>query len=220
MTFSDKDLGTVLDKGRFKTVEDLLTSIGEGLASATDIFHQIHPEVKMSLYQKTISLFRKNPEKAVAHTSKKMPITGLFEGLSYAFAKCCHPVPGDSIVGIVSSGKGVMIHTQDCPSLAQYADEPERWLDVSWNKEMLSDNLLPVRIQVTLSDQAASMPELMTLLAQGGAKLSNLTTRRRGDGWIELVVDIEVRDKEHLDTLMQALRSSEKVASVARVKAG
>ena len=60
----------------------------------------------------------------------------------------------------------------------------------------------------------------MTILAGQGAKLANLTTQRRGGGWIELTVDIEVKDKDHLDTILQALRASEKIASVSRVKAG
>ena len=219
-SFNEKDLFAILDKGRFKTTDDLLTAVGEGLASATDIFHKIHPELKLSLYQKTISLFRKSPEKAVEGTGKNMPITGLFEGLSYSFAKCCHPVPGEPIVGIVTSGKGVTIHTQDCPTLAQYTEEPERWIDVGWNQSALNIATLPVRIKATIADQSTSMPELMTILAQQGAKLSNLTTQRRGGGWIELTVDIDVKDKDHLDTILQALRASEKVASVARVKAG
>ena len=219
-TFSDKDLTGILDKTRYKTTDDLLTAIGEGQASATDIFHKIHPESKLSLYQKTISLFRKSPDKPAEVSDKKMPITGLFEGLSYGFAKCCHPVPGDPIVGIVTSGKGVTIHTQDCPTLSQYTDEPERWIDVGWNKTVQPDSLLPVRIKVTLADQSTSMPELMTILAQQGAKLSNLTTQRRGGGWIDLTVDIDVRDKDHLDTILQALRSSERVSSVSRIKAG
>ena len=218
--FNEKDLTSLLEKGRFKTTDDLLTAVGEGLASATDIFHKIHPELKLSLYQKTMSLFRKSPEKAAENVGKNMPITGLFEGLSYGFAKCCHPVPGDPIVGIVTSGKGVTIHTQDCPTLSQYAEEPERWIDVGWNQSALNMATLPVRIKATLADQSTSMPELMTILAAQGAKLSNLTTLRRGGGWIELTVDIDVKDKDHLDTILQALRASEKIASVARVKAG
>ena len=218
--FNEKDLTAVLGKGRFKTVDDLLTAVGEGLASATDIFHKVHPELKLSLYQKTMSLFRKSPEKQAEAGSKNMPITGLFEGLSYGFAKCCHPVPGDPIVGIVTSGKGVTIHTQDCPTLSQYTEEPERWIDVGWNQSALNMATLPVRIKATLADQSTSMPELMTILAAQGAKLSNLTTLRRGGGWIELTVDIDVKDKDHLDTILQALRASEKISSVARVKAG
>ncbi len=219
-TFTDKDLTPLLDKNRFKTTDDLLTAVGEGLISASDTFHKLHPKLKLSLYQKTMSLFRKSPEKSVQSGNKHMPITGLFEGLSYSFAKCCHPVPGDPIVGLVSTGKGVIIHTQDCPSLQQYGDEPERWLDVSWNLNEMKDKTLPVRIKVTLSDQAAAMPELMTILTQHNATISNLSTQRKNDGWNYLIIDITVRDKEHLDIILQALRSSDKVDSVNRVKAG
>ena len=60
----------------------------------------------------------------------------------------------------------------------------------------------------------------MTVLSQQNANLSNLTTQRRGEGWMELMIDIDVRDREHLDTVLQALRSTEKVAAVTRVKAG
>lgn len=218
-SFSDKDLTPALDKGRFKTTDDLLMAVGEGLVSAADVFHKVHPESKLSLYQKTMSLFRKN-DKPLAMAGSHMPITGLFEGLSYSFGKCCHPVPGDKIVGIVSTGKGVVIHTQDCPSLNQYADEPERWVDVGWNTAAAKEAVLPVRIKLTLSEQAAAMPELMTILAQYNATVSDLATKRRSEGWADLVLDITVHDKDHLDTILQALRSSEKIASVERIKAG
>lgn len=221
LTFSDKDLSVILAQHKQKTIEDLLSATGEGLLSATDLFHQMHPEVKMSLYQKTMSLFRKSPEKqAMLSTGKSMPITGLFPGLSYSFAKCCHPVPGDKIVGIVTTGKGVTIHMQDCPVLEKFSDEPERWMDVGWNDDILKDRSLPVRIKVTLADRSDSMPELMTVLAQQAAPVSNLTTQKRSEGWMDLVLDIEVRDRNHLDTVLQALRASEKVSSVARIKAG
>ena len=219
-TFTDKDLTPLLDKNRFKTTDDLLTAVGEGLVSASDTFHKLHPKLKLSLYQKTMSLFRKSPDKPTQTSNKHMPITGLFEGLSYSFAKCCHPVPGDPIVGLVSSGKGVIIHTQDCPSLQQYSDEPERWLDIDWNLNEMKDKTLPVRIKVTLSDQAAAMPELMTILTQHNATISSLSTQRKNDGWNYLTIDITVRDKEHLDIILQALRSSDKVDSVNRIKAG
>ena len=168
-----------------------------------------------------MSLFRKSPDKApILNNNRHMPISGLFEGLSYSFAKCCHPVPGDSIIGIVASGKGVVIHTQDCPSLAQYEGEPERWIDVGWNQTALKDALLPVRIKASLTDTPESMPELMTILSQGGAKLSNLKTQRRGEGLIEIIIDIDVRDKDHMEGILQALRSSKRVSSVSRIKAG
>src|SRR5207247_6894510 len=61
-----------------------------------------------------------------------VPIRGLIPGMAVHFAGCCHPLPGDRIVGIVTTGKGVTIHTIDCDTLESFADEPERWLDVAW----------------------------------------------------------------------------------------
>ncbi len=222
MTFTDKDLTTVQAQYKQKSIEDLLAATGEGLLSATDLFHQIHPEIKMSLYQKTMSLFRKSPDKAptMATTSANMPITGLFPGLSYSFAKCCHPVPGDKITGIITTGKGVTIHTQDCPVLERFAEEPERWLDIDWNRQLLQDKTLPVRIKVVLTDKPASMPALMTILSQQNASVSSLSTLRRSGGWIDIILDINVRDSDHLDTILQALRSADEIATVSRTKAG
>ncbi len=221
LTFSDKDISPILPNLKQKTIDDVLAATGEGLLSATDLFHQIHPEVKMSLYQKTISFFKKSPDKqATSASHHNMPITGLFPGLSYSFAKCCHPVPGDQIVGIVTTGKGVTIHTQDCPTLATFNEEPERWMDVGWNRDLMQDKLLPARIKVVISDKPTSMPALTTIIAQHNAPTSNLSTLRHSGGWMDIILDISVRDSDHLDTILQALRSVEEIAGVSRMKAG
>ena len=66
-------------------------------------------------------------------TDFDMEITGLVPGMAYHFAGCCHPVPGDDIVGIVTTGKGVTIHGRDCPTLTGFAATPERFIEVDWN---------------------------------------------------------------------------------------
>ena len=66
-----------------------------------------------------------------------MPITGLVPGMAYSFAGCCHPVPGDDIVGIVTTGKGVTIHGRECQTLTGFAATPERFIDVDWNYEVV-----------------------------------------------------------------------------------
>lgn len=220
LSFSDKELTPILSSTKFKTEEDLLAGIGEGLASAKEIFHLMHPENKLSLYRKTMSLFRKSPAKNESKLESQMPVTGLFPGLSLSFAKCCHPVPGDPIVGLVTTGKGVTIHTQDCPVLARFEDEPERWLAVDWNPEIMHGQNLPARIKITLEDKAAAMPELMTLLTQQKVVISTLNTLTRSGGWTDLLLDVEVADKAQLDSVIQALRANPLVAKVDRVKAG
>ena len=64
-----------------------------------------------------------------------VPIRGLIPGMALHFAGCCHPLPGDRIVGIVTTGKGVTIHTIDCDTLESFAETPERWLDVAWSSD-------------------------------------------------------------------------------------
>ncbi len=64
---------------------------------------------------------------------RAVPISGLIPGMAVHFAGCCHPLPGDRIVGIVTTGKGVTIHTIDCDTLESFADTPERWIDVAWD---------------------------------------------------------------------------------------
>ena len=147
-----------------------------------------------------------------------MPVTGLVSGISLSFAKCCHPVPGDKIVGIVTTGKGVAIHTQDCPVLQKFADEPERWLDVAWNESAIKDKRMTVRIKVGLEDTPNALTELLNIMTKHNVSVSNFNTLNRSEGWSEVYFDIEVKDSDHLDVLLQAVRAYKKVSFAQRVR--
>ena len=82
---------------------------------------------------------------------------GLTLGMSYNLAGCCSPIKGDQIVGIVTAGLGVSIHTIDCETLNSFSDFPERWLDVSWDIDKDSNQLLVSRISVTLVNKPGSL---------------------------------------------------------------
>lgn len=215
LTWNEKDLEGVLKQYRAETVEDLLAMIGEGLAPFTEIFHTIHPSQKL-LLKRAINFFKK--AKTEQTTDKNMPVTGLVSGIALSFAKCCHPVPGDKIVGIVTTGKGVAIHTHDCPVLQKFADEPERWLDVSWNEDVVKDKKMTVRIKVGLEDQPDALTELLNVMTKHNVVVSNFTTLSRSNGWSEVYFDIDVKNSEHLDILLQAVRSCKKVSFASRVR--
>ena len=85
-----------------------------------------------------------------------MPIKGLVPGMAVHFARCCHPLPGDRIVGIVTTGKGVTIHTIDCETLETFADTPERWIDVSWGEGPDAPEAHVGRLEITLSNKAGA----------------------------------------------------------------
>ena len=215
IVWSPKDLTPLLSTYRQETPDDLLATIGEGLLPFKDIFRQVYPENKLTL-RKAISLFskKKNPTAGMQHT----PIIGIGNDVAFNFGKCCHPVPGDAIVGIVTTGKGITIHTQDCPTLTQLSEEPERWLDISWNPDAMKDKTLPVRIKVTFEDKNNALTEIMNAISQCQVQVSNLNTVSRVGGWSEVYIDVEIKSAEQLDVLLQALRSLKFVSSVYRVK--
>ena len=215
LTWSEKDLVPFLAQYKAETTDDLLASIGEGLTPFTEVFHLIHPSQKL-LLKRAINFFKK--AKTEHGADKNMPVTGLVSGISLSFAKCCHPVPGDKIVGIVTTGKGVAIHTQDCPVLQKFADEPERWLDVAWNESAIKDKRMTVRIKVGLEDTPNALTELLNIMTKHNVSVSNFNTLNRSEGWSEVYFDIEVKDSDHLDVLLQAVRAYKKVSFAQRVR--
>lgn len=215
LTWSEKDLIPLLTTYKQNTPEDLLAVIGEGLVPFSEAFHLIHPEQKL-LLRRAINFFKKAKTEKIH--DKSMPVSGLIPGIALSFAKCCHPVPGDKIVGIVTTGKGVTIHAQDCPVLDKFSEEPERWLDVSWNEEVVKDKVMPVRVKIGLEDKPESLNELLCVISKHNAAVSNFSTLCRSNGWSEIYLDIEVKNSEHLDVLLQALRAFKKVSFATRVR--
>ncbi len=217
IAWSEKDLQPYLAQYKQETVNDLLAAIGAGLIPFREIFTQMHPECTPSGFKRAISLFKKS--RVDTGLDKKMPVTGLISGIALKFAKCCHPVPGDSIVGIVTTGKDVTIHTADCPMLNKLADEPERWLDVDWNPAVVQDKVLPARIKVVLTDKPTAITEMTNIIAQHDIPMTNFSTQNRSNGFADVIVDIEVKNSNQIDILMQALRAHKHIASVHRLKA-
>ena len=138
--------------------------------------------------------------------------------MSYHLAGCCSPIKGDQIVGIVTAGLGVSIHTIDCEILDSYADSPERWLDVSWDTDNESEQLLVSRIKVTLINKPGSLGKVTSVIAKNNGNISNILFTTRKIDFYELIIDIEVRDKNHLLNIIAALRLVSEIPSVERIK--
>lgn len=147
-----------------------------------------------------------------------VPIKGLIPGMAVHYAPCCHPLPGDRIVGIVTKGSGVMVHTIDCVSLEQFADESERWLDVKWDVEATAPGLYVGRIIVIVANEPGSLSNLSSIVAKNMGNISNLRITDRRPDFFEMMIDIEVADVKHLTNIITALRTSPQVGNVERVR--
>src|SRR6185369_13509324 len=126
---TDKGLDGVLANFKQPHVEDLIAAVGAGIVADRDVLAAVYPGVRE----------RKPPAKKSAKARAEAPadlavgIRGLIPGMAVHFARCCHPLPGDRIVGIITTGKGVTIHTIDCATLESFSEAPERWIDVGWD---------------------------------------------------------------------------------------
>ena len=157
--------------------------------------------------------------KAKAATSFSIPIKGLIPGMAIHYAGCCHPLPGDRIVGIVTTGRGVTIHTIDCETLATYAEAPERWLDVAWDLDSLDGEKVHVgRLTVVLANEAGSLGNLSTVIGKNMGNILNLKITNRSTDFFEMMIDVEVKDVKHLTNIIAALRATPAINSVERAR--
>ena len=131
------------------------------------------------------------------------------------YARCCHPLPGERIVGIVTTGKGVTIHTIDCDTLENFHSTPERWLDVSWDLDSETDMYVG-RLDIVLANEPGSLGSLSTGKSRGN--IINLKLVNRSTDFFELYIDVEVADVRHLTEIIAALRATPVINSVDRAR--
>ncbi len=202
-----------------KDVEDVIAEVGEGVISRQQVFEVVIGQKKplpqtgvTSMLSSISNTFRRKKETGAA---TPMPIKGLISGMAIHFAGCCHPIPGDRIVGIVTTGKGVTIHTMDCETLENYSDSPERWIDVAWERDQCDSSHIG-RLKVNVSNETASLATITNVIARENGNISNFKIINRSIDFFELLIDVEVRDVRHLGNIIANLRSKAVVQSVER----
>ena len=124
-------------------------------------------------------------------------------------AECCNPLPGERIVGIVTTGKGVTIHTIDCDTLESFSDTPERWLDLAWEADADEKGVHVGRLNLVVANETGSLSKLTTAIAKNNGNISNLKITNRSLDFFEMLVDIEVKDARHLGNIVAALAGSD-----------
>jgi GTP pyrophosphokinase len=213
-SFTEKELVAVIPNFEAETIDDIYAKVGEGLITGWDVLRAVHPAYKQNKLEKMVNsiklpVFKKNTKR------DSLKIKGLIEGMAVHFAGCCHPLPGDKIVGIVTTGKGVTIHTADCPSLKNYEQEPERWLDVDWGDEAENEKHV-ARLKLMLSNEPGALADVANIVAKAEANIMNLNITYRTMSYYEILLDLEVKNVDQLNALILALKSSKLISYVAR----
>lgn len=220
--FTEKAVAGVLQQFRVDDVDDIYAGIGSGNFVGRDVFRAIFPGHKTETVRKPTDA--EVQQQATAHIKPRegrgapMPIKGLIPGMAVHYARCCHPLPGDRIVGIVTTGKGVTVHTIDCDTLENFADTPERWLDVSWDETHGASESHVGRLEVTLTNEPGTLGTLSTVIGRNGGNITNLKITSRSLDFWEMMLDVYVNDTRHLNNIIAALRATPQIATVERAK--
>jgi len=185
---------------------EFFSCIGDGKITMRELKHKFFDEpgseddIKLS--------------KPKSSSKKSVEIKGLVPGMAIHYAGCCHPLPGDRIIGIITTGKGVTIHTSDCETLHKYEEEPHRWLDVSWGET--GENQFKGRVFVMLENKSGNLGSIATLIGKSGANITNIRVLRRHYDYFDLLIDVDVTNKDKLFDVIALLRTNSIVHSVER----
>ncbi|MEL7198494.1 MAG: bifunctional (p)ppGpp synthetase/guanosine-3',5'-bis(diphosphate) 3'-pyrophosphohydrolase [Pseudomonadota bacterium] len=197
-----KAIRAAIERLGLETPEELMFAIGS--AKLTD------REVMEALVPGCTAEFDK--EEDWSRRERVVSIKGLTPGVGFELATCCHPVPGDRIVGLRRRGETVLVHTIDCLELANGEDQD--WLDLSWGKR--SHGAIG-RLSVTIYDRPGTLSEMAGVFAQNKINVTSLLQTQLDHPFTTYEIDAEVEDLTHLTRILSALRASDAVAQAERI---
>ncbi|MCC5959230.1 MAG: bifunctional (p)ppGpp synthetase/guanosine-3',5'-bis(diphosphate) 3'-pyrophosphohydrolase [Rhodobacteraceae bacterium] len=145
------------------------------------------------------------------------PVLGLNADQSFRRAACCQPLPGERIVGITYRGKGVVAHAMDCDALAEFEDQPDRWIDLRW-QDGTHPPVYSATLDLTISNDSGVLGRVCSLIGEHKANISDLRFVDRKPDFYRLMVEAEMRGVAHLHEVMTALEAETSVAQIIRTR--
>ncbi len=197
---TEKALRTAAKMLGLNDAEDLLARLGSAELTARRVVETLYPELARA----------ELPEVDAAR-----PVIGLADDQAFRRAPCCQPLPGERIVGITYRGRGIVAHAIDCPALAEFEEQTDRWVDLSWHAGRHAA-VHTVTFDVTIANDAGVLGRICTLIGEQKANISDLTFTDRKPDFYRLLIDVDLRDVEHLHMVMTALEAETDVAQVSR----
>ncbi|WP_428243953.1 RelA/SpoT family protein [Gynuella sp.] len=195
------NLQQVLQESNLNTFEDLLEDIGLGNRLAFLIARKLSTEAKMKLSNVDLS--------------DSMMITGK-EGMALRYAKCCRPIPGDPIIGLITAGKGMVVHIESCNNIAEARNDYDRIVPMRWDKEMHSEFIVELRVE--LKNQRGVIAHLATAVASTDASIEAINIIEKDVSTGQVNISVGVTGRIHLSKVMRRIRVLRDVIKVQRIK--
>ena len=236
--FSEEAIAKALPRLSQKTAEDVVTAVGRGELASGDVFRAAFPEEIAGPMPKRRRQVKRADEgwfglgkvmglkfrwpgsggkgRVEGHEGPEgIPIRGLKSGLPVKFAEG-GAIPGDRIVGILSPGQGITIYPIHAAALKAFDDEPERWIDVTWDIVEDDPQRFPAKIAVTAMNEPGSLAQIATVIGEVDGNIQNIRMTNQVADYTEMLIDLDVWDLQHLNEILTGLRAKDVVSSATR----
>ena len=194
------------------TIDDLLAAIGYGKVSAHMVANKLAPE------KPHVEPVPKKPlQKHVKPAGGGMKISGM-DNMLIHLSKCCNPLPGDKVLGFITRGRGVSIHTVDCPNVGELMFDKERLVEVSWGD--FKSGAHSVKIAVRTEDKPGLLASVSSSISASDANITHAEAIVNEEREATLSFTVEIKDVEHLNRIIKNIEAINGVLAVKRVKTG
>jgi len=205
-----KDLGSSLRKVGKVRMKAALEELG--LEETSELFEQLGLGERLAPLTARFMLGI-NAEGEAEPSKASLVIAGT-EGMVVSYAKCCYPIPGDDVMGYLSSGRGVVIHRNCCGNLVNFRKQPEKWIAVTWEKDI--DLEFASQIQTDTQNRPGVLAEVAATIADCGSNIEQVEVLGRHEDCSMLSFLLQVRDRTHLARIMRDIRNMKNVIRVSR----
>ncbi len=199
---ADEELERVMTESGFKSREAMYADIGLGNRTAMLMARRLAPAGE-------------DEQVAASGDSQPLAIRGT-EGMVVHFARCCRPIPGDKIVGFISSGRGLVIHTESCKNLGELRSRPDKWIDVEWQPGIEGE--FPAEIRVDVTNQKGVLATIAAEISETGSNIENVSIEERDGLDTALNFTVTVKNRQHLAKVMRCIRQLPNVMRISRSK--
>jgi guanosine-3',5'-bis(diphosphate) 3'-pyrophosphohydrolase len=208
---SEAELGEAVARVGYNSLDNLYAALGRGDVGLTFVLRQLWPDEQLPSEPSRPSTFSRLVEQ-IRGGPKGVKIQGI-DNIMVRYSQCCQPVPGDNVVGYITSGRGISIHRTDCPNILKFDTHPERRIEIDWQSDHA--RLLFVRISVEGTDRRGLLSDIAKAISGTGTNIQSATTEAVEGGMHgEFVVEVE--DLQHLNRVMKAVRKVKGVIGVER----
>ncbi len=210
-------LATYLVSEGLASNDDLFSRIGFGKLAPRVVLDRVLDAEQLAVEAEEPSGLRKTVAKMLPFGASPVTVRGSGDLLTF-LAKCCNPLPGEEIVGYVTRGRGVSVHSIECSNVKNLLYHPDREIEVEWARQ--DDEVFPIMLKIETEDEPGILARLTEVIArlEGNIRHIEAATPVPGRGQIDVVV--EVRNRRHLEKLRQALRGVSGVREVDRQMGG